>query len=75
LYGLGFSGKKPTLFLTSNGSSVGSIHKTNALPEEGVKRPIRILIVVVFPAALGPRKPVIPFLTFIVRLSKAFSLP
>jgi len=36
---------------------------------------MRILIVVVFPAALGPRKPVIPFLTFIVRLSKAFNLP
>lgn len=50
--------------------------KDLADPNEGFANPMRILIVVVFPAPLGPKKPKIePFVTFRSRLSTAVTSP
>ena len=58
-------------FLTS--TSYAGFPSTVALPSVGLIRSIRILIVVVFPAPLGPRNPnTDPRGTEIERLSKAF---
>src|SRR5579872_3089682 len=51
-------------FLTSIGCSSTSKPATVALPSEGGRKHVRIRMVVVFPAPLGPRKPTIcPFCT------------
>ena len=46
-------------FLTSNGASRTSNPATVAVPELGGRKHVSILIVVVLPAPLGPRKPTI----------------
>src|SRR6266704_1151557 len=51
-------------FLTSSGFSSTSKPATVAVPEVGNRNPVRMRIVVVFPAPFGPRKPTIcPFST------------
>jgi hypothetical protein len=51
------SGMYPTLRRTSNESSTTSKPATVALPPEGGMKPVRIRMVVVLPAPLGPRNP------------------
>src|SRR5215472_10212191 len=46
-------------FFTSNGCSITSKPATLAVPSVGGRKQVRIRIVVVFPAPLGPRKPTI----------------
>ena len=77
----GSPGKYPIIFFASTGFSIVLISSTESEPSEGFKKPIKLLIVVDFPAPLGPSKPFtsplsteilmsetpLPFLYFIVR--------
>lgn len=57
---LGFSCRYPTFFLISNDCFQESRPKTVAEPSLGFKNPIRMWIVVVFPAPFGPIRPETP---------------
>jgi hypothetical protein len=48
---------KPTCALTAAESAQMSRPRTHAAPPVGRRKPIRVLIVVVFPAAFRPRNP------------------
>src|SRR5438876_1333938 len=52
-----YSGSTPIMERTRKGSRHTSTPLTQTSPEVGRKRPVSILIVVDFPAPLGPRKP------------------
>src|SRR5512142_592700 len=51
------SGTTPIWRFTSSGSCPRSRPRTRARPEVGASRPVSILMVVLLPAPLGPRKP------------------
>ncbi len=69
-------GTTPITFLTSLSCFPTSKPKTDALPSVGFRIVISMLIVVVFPAPLGPRKPNIsPSATWKETLSTATSCP
>src|SRR5438477_7529723 len=72
-YSAGFSGRYPTAFLAA--SEPAACPAIDALPREGRTKLSSILMVVVFPAPLGPSSPKIsPLRTWNERSSTAFTL-
>ena len=70
------SGTKPIRRFAASGFATISCPPMITLPSVGARMPVRSLMVVVFPAPLGPIKPnTLPFSTCSVRSSRALTFP